>query len=244
MSWFDDNAYVPPSGNTGISGGGIAHPGTLLGFKTYQDWVNAGSPGGGGGMQPPPSGMPGGVPLSSLAPGSAPAAPGTIGQGLEQSPGFQFRLGEGLKALERSAAARGTLLTGGTLKGLQRYAQDYASGEYGQRVNQLSNLAALGLNAAGGAGNAASSYGQHAGDLLTQAGNAQAAGQVGAANAWAGGISGGINNALQMYYLSRMFPGAGAVPGAPSTGPIASGVPAGLPGAQPPWIYQTPPYFG
>jgi len=172
--WFSQNPYVPPTGNTGITGG-----------------------------------MPGGIPLSSLAPGGAPAAPGAIGQGLEQSPGFQFRLGEGLKALERSAAARGTLLTGGTLKGLQRYAQDYASGEYGQRVNQLSNLAALGLNAAGGAGNAASSYGQSGGDLLTQAGNAQAAGQVGAANAWAGGISGGINNALQMYYLSRMFPSAG-----------------------------------
>lgn len=46
------------------------------------------------------------------------------------SPGFQFRLGEGLKALERSAAAKGTLLTGGTLKGEQRYAQNTASNEY------------------------------------------------------------------------------------------------------------------
>lgn len=46
------------------------------------------------------------------------------------SPGFQFRLGEGLKALERSAAAKGTLLTGGTLKGEQRYAQGAASQEY------------------------------------------------------------------------------------------------------------------
>lgn len=46
------------------------------------------------------------------------------------SPGFQFRLGEGLKALQRSAAARGTLLTGGTLKSLQGYAQDEASQEY------------------------------------------------------------------------------------------------------------------
>jgi hypothetical protein len=177
-TWFDENPYVPPSGNTGITGG-----------------------------------IPGGVPLSSLAPGAAaPAAPGVIGQGLEQTPGFQFRLGEGLKALERSAAARGTLLTGGTLKGLQRYAQDYASGEYGQRVNQLQGLAALGLNAAGGAGQAGSAYGQSAGDLLTQAGNAAAAGQVGAANAWTGGINNAANQALQMYYLSRMFPGAGGTP--------------------------------
>jgi len=51
-------------------------------------------------------------------------------QQAEQSPGFQFRLGEGLKALQRSAAARGTLLTGGTLKSLTDYAQGSASQEY------------------------------------------------------------------------------------------------------------------
>jgi hypothetical protein len=178
QDWFAQNPYVPPNGNTGVTGGmGVLPDGSLV----------------------------------PAAPGAT-AASGVIGQGLEQSPGFQFRLGEGLKALERSAAARGTLLTGGTLKGLQRYAQDYASGEYGQRVNQLQGLAALGLNAAGGAGSAGTAYGQSGGDLLTQAANAQAAGQVGAANAWTGGINNAANQALQMYYLSRMFPGAGTPP--------------------------------
>lgn len=55
------------------------------------------------------------------------------------SPGFQFRLGEGLKALERSAAAKGTLLTGGALKGEQRYAQNAASGEYKDVYNRAYN---------------------------------------------------------------------------------------------------------
>jgi hypothetical protein len=48
----------------------------------------------------------------------------------EQDPSYQWRLAEGQKALERSAASRGTLRTGGTLKALTRYAQDAASQEY------------------------------------------------------------------------------------------------------------------
>ncbi len=49
---------------------------------------------------------------------------------LEIDPGFAFRLAEGQKALERSAAARGSSLGGGTLKSLARYSQGVASDEY------------------------------------------------------------------------------------------------------------------
>jgi len=140
---------------------------------------------------------------------------------LEQSPGFQFRLGEGLKALEKSAAARGTLLTGGTAKGLERYAQDYASNEYQNRYNQLLGLGQLGLNAAGQQGALGSQYAGQAGgllagqagaigDWLTGAGNARAAGTVGGANAWQQGLSGASNNAMQMLLLSQLMrPGGG-----------------------------------
>ena len=47
------------------------------------------------------------------------------------SPGFQFRLDEGRKALERSAAARGVLRSGGTLKDILGWGQNFASQEYG-----------------------------------------------------------------------------------------------------------------
>ena len=47
-----------------------------------------------------------------------------------QDPGYAFRMSEGLKALDRSAASRGGLLSGGSLKGIQRYGQDMASQEY------------------------------------------------------------------------------------------------------------------
>jgi len=48
----------------------------------------------------------------------------------EADPGYQFRMSEGLKALERSASARGLLQSGGTLKDITRFGQDLASQEY------------------------------------------------------------------------------------------------------------------
>lgn len=50
---------------------------------------------------------------------------------LQADPGYQFRLQEGLKALDRQAAARGGLISGAALKASQRYGQDLASQEYG-----------------------------------------------------------------------------------------------------------------
>lgn len=126
---------------------------------------------------------------------------------LQNSPGYQFRLGEGLKALERSAAARGTLLTGGTLKGLSRYGQEFASNEYDKRYTQEMELARLGFGAAGMSANQNTQYGQMAGDLLTQQGNVNAAGTTGAANAWNQGLGGAANAFQQMYALSQMYPG-------------------------------------
>jgi hypothetical protein len=63
---------------------------------------------------------------------SSPWAMGDVGM----DPGFDFRMAEGQKALERSAASKGTLLSGGTAKALERYAQDYSSGEYNNAYNR------------------------------------------------------------------------------------------------------------
>lgn len=51
-------------------------------------------------------------------------------------PSYQFRLNQGLEAIERSAAARGMLRSGNTLQGLQDYAQNYASQEYQSAVDR------------------------------------------------------------------------------------------------------------
>lgn len=54
----------------------------------------------------------------------------------QNDPGFQARLKLGTDAVERSAAARGGVATGGTAKALETYGQDYASNEYGNVYNR------------------------------------------------------------------------------------------------------------
>lgn len=52
------------------------------------------------------------------------------GPDLANEPGYQFRLNQGLKALDQSAAARGNLRTGGQIKAFNDYSQNYAAQEY------------------------------------------------------------------------------------------------------------------
>lgn len=57
----------------------------------------------------------------------------------QNDPGFQARLKMGTDAMQKSAAARGSLLTGGTAKALDQYGQDYASNEYGNVYGRALN---------------------------------------------------------------------------------------------------------
>lgn len=64
-----------------------------------------------------------------------------------QDPGYQFQLQEGQKALERSAAAKGSLLSGQTLVDITKYGQDYASTAYDQALRRNLALIQPGLQA-------------------------------------------------------------------------------------------------
>lgn len=55
---------------------------------------------------------------------------------IANDPGYQFRLSQGQKALEQSAAGRGVLRTGGTLKDILGYGQNFASQEYGNAFDR------------------------------------------------------------------------------------------------------------
>ena len=57
----------------------------------------------------------------------------------QKDPGYAFRQQEGERGVEASAAARGGILSGGALKAIARYNQDYASNEYGQAYSRYSN---------------------------------------------------------------------------------------------------------
>ena len=123
-------------------------------------------------------------------------------------PSYQFRLGEGMKALDRQAAARGGLISGGALKAAQRYGQDYASQEFGNAYNRLAAMAGIGQTATGAMGNAAGNFGVNAGQNYMGAANARASGYVGGASTLAGGLNqymnytqGQQNNQL----MSRLF---------------------------------------
>lgn len=68
--------------------------------------------------------------------GQQPAAFSFSADNFQADPGYAFRLSEGLKAIERGAAARGGLLSGGTGKALTRFGQDLASQEYQNAYNR------------------------------------------------------------------------------------------------------------
>jgi hypothetical protein len=122
----------------------------------------------------------------------------------QQDPGYAFRLAEGQKTLERNAAARGGLISGGALKAATRYGQDMGSQEYqnafnryqtnrANQLNPLGNLLTSGQAAASNQAAAAGNYGTQAGGNITGAGAATAAGQVGSVNALTNALSGYLN---------------------------------------------------
>jgi hypothetical protein len=129
----------------------------------------------------------------------------------QADPGYAFRLSEGQKALERSAAARGGLISGGALKAATRFGQDMGSQEYqsaynraltgyntgvaseNQLYNRQAGLAGIGQTSTNLVGQAGQNYATSAGNLMTGAGAAQAAGQVGVANAITGGLGTYLN---------------------------------------------------
>lgn len=135
-------------------------------------------------------------------------------------PGYEFRLSEGLKGVQSSAAARGGLMNGGTLKALTRYGQDYASNEFQNaynrwntdrtnRFNRLASLAGIGQTANNALAQSGSNMANAVSENTLQAGNARASGYVAQGAANANAINGGINSLQSMYSMYRAYGGNG-----------------------------------
>jgi len=75
---------------------------------------------------------------AGLAPGGqfASATPFNFQYNQNTDPGYGFRFSEGMKALDRSAASRGGLLSGATLRGATRFGQDLAAGSRQNAFNE------------------------------------------------------------------------------------------------------------
>jgi hypothetical protein len=71
----------------------------------------------------------------------------------QQTPGYQFRMQSGLDALDKSAAASGSLLSGAQQKALTEYGQNFGTNEYQNSLNNVGSLMNQGYNAATSSGN-------------------------------------------------------------------------------------------
>lgn len=130
----------------------------------------------------------------------------------QADPGYGFRLSEGIKALDRSASARGLRNSGGAMKAITRFGQDFASNEYtnalnrfrqqqGDRFNRLASVSGLGQAATQQIGQQGAQMANNAAGYALGAGNARAAGMIGGANA----LSGGAGQAMNFYNQNRLL---------------------------------------
>ncbi len=139
----------------------------------------------------------------------------------EQTPGFQFNLEQGARAIDQNAAANGTLMSGNTGTALQKFGQGLAETTYQQDYNNVLNgfmanyqsllggtnaglqstgqLASAGQSAAGNMAGIDLTGGEQQAQQLNNAAAARASGYLGKANAWGnalGGMGGGIQQGI------------------------------------------------
>lgn len=149
-------------------------------------------------------------------------------ESLRQTPGYQWQLGQGLQAVNNSAAAKGSLLSGATMKSLNNYAQGLADTTYQSAWNRaqtaysnafnryttnqnniysrLSGMTSTGLSAAQSNTSAALNSTSQQNSALQSNANAQSQAAYNSANATSSGLSSvnsGINTALSNYLLGN-----------------------------------------
>lgn len=114
-----------------------------------------------------------------------------------KSPDYQFAFDQGLQGLDRSAAARGSLYSGGHSADLMKFGQGLASQNYNQFYNRLTGLSGTGQTTASGLGTLGQQYANNVGTIgMNNANNMASSYQQGAnANSQlAGALGGAFNN--------------------------------------------------
>jgi hypothetical protein len=112
------------------------------------------------------------------------------------SPDYNFTRSEGLRGLQQTAAARGTLGSGNALKALAQFNQGLASQQYGDWWNRQAGLAGVGQNATNATQQAGQAASSNISNGLMAGGDARASGIMGAANGWNNSLNSGLNNYL------------------------------------------------
>jgi len=136
------------------------------------------------------------------------AADNTYG-GFTESPGYQYRIDQATKAIQNSAASRGLLKSGATVKAINTAVQGEASNEFNNYSNRLAALAGVGQTATSTTGAAGQNYANNVSNAQMAAGNATASAYQNTGNA----ISGGLQNAASGYLYNKGYSGGGGVTG-------------------------------
>lgn len=130
-------------------------------------------------------------------------------QRLQSSPGYTSRFALGRDTMEAGSSARGGMGSGKAMVAAQRYGQDYASNEMGNRLNQLNNISDKGYQASATSANMGTEFGNKLSDLWTNDANVQGASSMAGFNAESGARFGGIGlgfagvNAYQAYLRNK-----------------------------------------
>ena len=200
---------------------------TLLGLAPQGVTGKGGLDGMGGSLLGTPIGAAGDV----TSPDFGRYARGFGAADFQADPGYAFRLAEGQKALDRQAAARGGLISGGALKAAQRYGQEMGSQEYTNafnryqterqaQLNPLQSLAGVGQTSSQQLGAAGQAMASGVGEAMGQAAQARASGYVGQANALSSALGTGLNYYQGQQYLNRLAPMPAVTPGYSGQGPM------------------------
>lgn len=144
---------------------------------------------------------------------------------LQQTPGYQFNLTQGLKATQNSAAARGLGSSGAAMKGAAGYATGLADSTYQNQFNNalsswqnnynsLMGQAQLGENAAAQTGAYGTQTASQMGQNTIGAGNASAAASMATGNA----LTSAANTIPAAMMYSNLYGSQNGLYGAPASG--------------------------
>lgn len=141
----------------------------------------------------------------------APSTPFDMTALLRSTPGYDFSRSEGMRGIERSAAARGGLNSGATLRALAQYNTGLADQTYNSYLNRLFSVAGLGQSSTGQIGAAGQATGANIAQNLSNIGQARGSSYANQGNIWGNAI-GGAFNAFGQYYQNRPQATGGSTP--------------------------------
>jgi hypothetical protein len=147
------------------------------------------------------------------------------------SPAYQFQLQQGRQGVLNQDASQQGAESGAAMKDLISFNQGFANTSFNNAFNQyqtqqqntfnrLAGIAGLGQQAGSPSGTGATSFAQTIGNTAGQIGTAQAAGQIGVANAVSGGIQGAAGSYNMTQYLPWLLANQGGT--APASYPVNS----------------------